>query len=135
MTEHVEPVALRVSRSAALAFRLERQFLVGPRASTVREVVDRLVAVPSWTGDAEHAIGLRMHEPAADSLATAALGDEVLRTYAFRGAVHLMTPRQASIHLALRRAGRQWELPSWREYYGLGTSDWPALVDAVALAL
>ena len=30
-----------------------------------------------------------------------------------------MTPSSASVHLALRSAGRQWELRSWREYYGL----------------
>lgn len=135
MTEHVDTPALRIDRATALAFRLERQFLAGPRASSAREVVDRLVAVPSWTGNAAAAIGLRMHEPAADALATAVQRDEIVRTYAFRGTVHLMTPERASIHLALRRVGRQWELPSWQEFYGLTSAHWPALLEAVTEAL
>lgn len=135
MTELVGAPFLSVDRATALAFRLERHFLAGPPASSVRDVVERLVAVPSWSGDANQAIGLRMHEPTADALATAALRDEVLRTYSFRGAVHLMTPRQASIHLALRRVGCQWELPSWQQHYELTSADWPALADSVAHAL
>ena len=38
-----------------------------------------------------------------------------------------MTPEQAAVHLAVRCAGRQWELTSWRTHYRLQPDDWPAL--------
>jgi hypothetical protein len=129
------PPPLRVDLATALAYRLERQFLAGQRASSASEVVERLVAVPSWSGDAQRAIGLRMQQPTDDALNTAVQRDEILRTYSFRGTVHLMTPATASIHLALRRAGRQWELPSWQTFYELSPLDWPPLIETVETAL
>ena len=56
-------------------------------------------------------------------------------TFAFRGATHLMTPEDGGVYLALRAASRQWELKSWREYYGLAPSDWPSLDETVRDAL
>ena len=43
--------------------------------------------------------------------------------------------RGGRIYLALRSAGRQWELPSWVEYYRLGPADWPDFRAAVREAL
>lgn len=56
-------------------------------------------------------------------------------TFAFRGATHLMTPEDGGVYLALRAASRQWELKSWREYYGLAPTDWPSLHETVRDAL
>ena len=59
----------------------------------------------------------------------------ILRTFAFRGAVHLLTPEEGGAYLALRGAGRQWELPSWQQHYGLDPQSWPAFREAVRTAL
>jgi hypothetical protein len=56
-------------------------------------------------------------------------------TFAFRGATHLMTPEDAGVYLAIRMAGRQWELKSWREYYRMAPTDWPVLGEGVREAL
>ena len=60
---------------------------------------------------------------------------EVFKTYAFRGATHLLTPEDGGAYLALRASGRQWELPSWQEAYGLTPADWPAFRETVREAV
>ena len=56
---------------------------------------------------------------------------DLIRTYAFRGATHLLAAEDAGVHLAVRCANRQWELRSWQEHYDLRPQDWPALREAV----
>ncbi len=48
---------------------------------------------------------------------------------------HLVTPEEGGIYLALRASGRQWELPSWQEAYGLAPADWPAFRETVREAV
>jgi hypothetical protein len=59
----------------------------------------------------------------------------IIKTFAFRGAIHLLTPEDGGAYLGLRAASRMWELPSWRSFYGLMPSDWPLLREAVREAL
>jgi hypothetical protein len=59
----------------------------------------------------------------------------VIKAFAFRGSMHYLSPVDGGIYLALRCAGRQWELPSWVEYYRLGPDDWPDFRAAVREAL
>lgn len=126
-----------VTRASALAWRLRRHYLTGPAAASVEEVVERLVAVPSWSGDAPVAIGQRLgdREPAPDPIRAALTEGRLVATYAFRGATHLMTPSSAAVHLALRAAGRQWERATWRSHYRLDPAEWPALRATVREAL
>ncbi|WP_299053306.1 crosslink repair DNA glycosylase YcaQ family protein [uncultured Nocardioides sp.] len=126
-----------VTWASALAWRLRRHFLAGPTASSVEEVVGRLVAVPAWSGDAAAAIGLRLGEGsrAPDALAAALAEGRLISTYGFRGSSTLMTPATAAVHLPLRCAGRQWERASWRSHYGLEPEDWPRLRATVRDAL
>jgi hypothetical protein len=49
--------------------------------------------------------------------------------------MHYLSPEDGGIYLALRSAGRQWELPSWVEHYGLAPSDWSEFRAAVREAL
>jgi hypothetical protein len=115
-----------VPLAQALAWRLERHYLT-MAATSVTEVVRRLGAVPARSGDPGLAIGRRLARPSSDALA-AALGDgDLIRTYAFRGATHLLAAEDAGVYLAVRCANRQWELPSWQDYYELSPQDWPAL--------
>src|SRR6185503_15705988 len=45
------------------------------------------------------------------------------------------TPVDGGVYLALRASGRQWELPSWQETYGLRPADWPAFRQTVREAV
>jgi hypothetical protein len=128
-------MALTIDPTSALTWRMQRQFLEGEPATSVEEVVSRLVAVPSWSGNAELAVGLRMATPEPNAVATALAQRRVIKTFAFRGAMNYFSPEDAGIYLALRSAGRQWELPSWREFYQLEPDDWPALREVVRNSL
>ena len=122
---------MRISADQALAWRLQRHFLTGARADRVDQVVERLIAVPATptgSGDPELSIRLRLEpDPGARMVAAALADGRLIKTFSFRGATHLMTPEQAAVHLAVRCAGRQWELTSWRTHYRLQPDDWPAL--------
>jgi hypothetical protein len=126
---------MTIGWDAALAWRLERQFLGNERADAVADVVRRLIAVPSWSGDATLAIALRRAHPELGDLDRVRADGRVITTFTFRGSMQLMVPEDVGDYLALRAAGRQWELPSWREYYELGPEDWGVLRAAVREAL
>jgi hypothetical protein len=125
-----------VTRAQALSWRMERQLLepLGPRSAA--EVVGRLGAVLAMDESlAELAIHARSRSVQPGVLARALAAGEVIKAFAFRGAVHYLTPDEGGVYLALRQAGRQWELPSWVEYYELGPADWPDFRAAVREAL
>ncbi|MGX7828806.1 DNA glycosylase AlkZ-like family protein [Actinokineospora sp. 24-640] len=126
---------MAVTWAAALGWRLRRHFLEHGRAGSVEAVVDRLVAVPSWSGDAGTAIRLRLARPDEGDLAAATAAGRIFATYAFCGATHFMTPSSAAVHLALRSASRQWERPSWCQHYRLEPEQWPRLRATVRDAL
>ena len=116
----------------ALSWRLHRHLLdpVGP--CSVGDVVGRLGAVPAFPDRTpELAVGLRRTVSRLGDVARALDAGEVIKTYAFRGATHLLTPEDGGAYLALRASGRQWELPSWQEAYGLTPADWPAFRETV----
>jgi Winged helix DNA-binding domain len=125
-----------ISWRKALAWRLRRQFLDPIGDEPVEGVVRRLGAVQAQHEAAgELSIRARQRRSEPGDVARA-LGDgRLIKTFAFRGATHLMTADDAGIYLALRASSRMWELPSWRSYYDLQPSDWPALRDAVREAL
>src|SRR3954464_13478798 len=133
MTTSIEATA---TWSQALAWRMERHLLdpVGPASAA--EVVRRLGAVLSMDESlAELAVRTRSTTTAPGELAGALAQGTVIKAFAFRGSMHYLSPEDGGTYLALRAAGRQWELPSWQEYYQLSASDWPAFRAAVRDAL
>lgn len=136
-------VRVRTTWASALTWRLERHLLGGSDGrvrSTAAGVVERLVAVPAWTGDPDLAVRVRMacgspSAPARDVLATPLADGLLVKVFSFRGATHLMTPALAADHLALRAAGRMWERRSWTSHYRLSPEEWPSLRAAVRDAL
>jgi hypothetical protein len=65
-----------------------------------------------------------------------ALADgRLVNAFAFRGGAHYLAPEDAGAYLALRAAGRQWELKSWQDHYRLRPDDWPAFRESVREAL
>jgi hypothetical protein len=120
----------------ALAWRLERHLLDPVGSASVADVVRRLGAVLSMDESlAELAVRTRRTTSRSGELAKALADGTVIKAFAFRGSMHYLAPEDGGIYLALRSAGRQWELPSWVEYYRLEPSDWPDFRAAVRGAL
>lgn len=95
-------------------------------------MVGRLGAVPAYPDTTpELAVGLRRSGSRVGDVARALDAGEIFKTYAFRGATHLLTPEEGGAYLAIRASGRQWELPSWQETYALAPGDWPAFRETV----
>ncbi|HTF12148.1 MAG TPA: crosslink repair DNA glycosylase YcaQ family protein [Asanoa sp.] len=112
--------------SEALSWRLRRQFLDPVGSGSVADVVRRLGAIPAYPDHtAELAIRLRRADAQPGDVAAALADGEIIKTYAFRGATHLLTPEDGGAYLALRAAGRMWELPSWQSFYRLPAGEWP----------
>ncbi len=125
-----------VTWSQALAWRLERHLLDPVGSASVADVVRRLGAVLSMDETlAELAVRTRRTRSRSGELAKALADGTVIKAFAFRGSMHYLSPEDGGIYLALRSAGRQWELPSWVEYYRLTPSDWPDFRAAVREAL
>ncbi|WP_421741746.1 DNA glycosylase AlkZ-like family protein [Cellulomonas sp.] len=120
----------------ALAWRMRRQLLDPLGDASAADVVRTLGAVPAQNdATTELAISARQRSPLPGELVHAIAEGALVRTFAFRGAVHVATPEDAGVYLALRASSRMWELPSWRTYYGLAPSDWPAFRQAARDAL
>jgi hypothetical protein len=120
----------------ALAWRMRQQLLDPVGTESVAGVVRRLGAVPAQPeAAAELAIRVRRERSQSGEVAHALAEGRIIKTFAFRGATHLLTPEDGGVYLALRAASRMWELPSWRSFYDLSPSDWPFLREAVREAL
>ena len=120
----------------ALGWRMERHLLDPVGSDSVADVVRRLGAVLSMDESlAELAVRTRRTASRPGELAQALADGEVINAFAFRGAMHYLSPEEGGVYLALRAAGRQWELPSWVEYYRLRAADWPDFRAAVRDAL
>jgi hypothetical protein len=125
-----------VTWAQALAWRMQRQLLDPVGSYSVGDVVGRLGAVLSMDESlAELAVRTRRATSRPGELTTALAAGEVVKAFAFRGSMHYLSPEEGGIYLALRSAGRQWELPSWVEHYRLSPSDWPEFRAAVRAAL
>lgn len=115
---------------------MQRQLLEPVGDAPVAEVVQRLGAVLATDdGAAELAVGARRARPEPGDLRAALTAGDVIKAFAFRGAMHYLSPEDGGAYLALRCAGRQWELQSWQKYYGLQPADWPPFRAAVRKAL
>lgn len=133
MTTSIEATA---TWTQALAWRMERHLLEPVGSASAADVVRRLGAVLSMDESlAELAVRTRSTTSAPGELAKALADGTVIKVFAFRGSMHYLSPEDGGIYLALRAAGRQWELPSWVEYYRLEPHAWPAFRAAVRDAL
>jgi hypothetical protein len=127
---------MALSWSQALAWRMRRQLLDPVGGESVAGVVRRLGAMPATPeASAELAIRVRRGRSRPGEVARAVDEGRIIKTFAFRGAVHLLTPEEGGVYLALRAASRMWELPSWQSHYGLAPNAWPYLRAAVREAL
>jgi hypothetical protein len=125
-----------VTWAQALAWRMGRQLLDPLGSESVSGVVRRLGVLLSMDESlAELAVRTRRTTSRPGELAKALAVGTVIKAFAFRGSMHYLSPQDGGIYLALRSAGRQWELPSWVEHYRLTASEWPDFRAAVRDAL
>ncbi|HEX5039950.1 MAG TPA: crosslink repair DNA glycosylase YcaQ family protein [Candidatus Limnocylindria bacterium] len=111
---------LRIDWRQALAWRMKRQLLDPIGDGSVTDVVRQLGAVQAQVASsAELAIRLRRRTSRAGEVAAAVTRGDLLKTWAMRGALHLITPREGAAFLSVIAAGRSWERPSWQRYFGL----------------
>jgi hypothetical protein len=129
-------VVLKVTWRQALAWRM-RQHLLDPVGSQpVEEVVRRLCGIQAQVASsADLAIRLRRQTSAPGEVNRALSDGHLIKTWAMRGALHLLTPEEGGAVLSLMASGRSWELPSWQRYFGMKTEHWDAMRAAVREAL
>jgi hypothetical protein len=120
----------------ALAWRMRRQLLDPIGQSSVPEVVHRLCGVQAQVASsAELAVRIRRTSSRPGEVARALSEGRLIKTWAMRGTLHLLTPKDASALLSLVASGRSWELPSWERYFGMKAKHWESLRHAVREAL
>jgi hypothetical protein len=110
----------KVTWSQALAWRMRRHFLDPVGDQPVAAVVRRLCGVQSQVASyAELCVRVRRKNSKAGDVARALNEGRVIKTWAMRGTLHLLTPEDAGVFLSLIAAGRSWERPGWQSYFGV----------------
>lgn len=132
----VTSAGVSVTWAQALAWRMQRQLLEPVGTSSAADVVRRLGAVPSMDESlANLAIWTRQASLRPGGLAKALTDGTVIKAFAFRGAMHYLSPEDGGVYLALRSAGLQWERASWVDHYKLTPQAWPDFRAAVREAV
>ena len=115
---------------------MRRHFLdpIGDRP--VAEVVRRLCGVQAQVASyAELCVRVRRKTSKAGEVGRALSEGRIIKTWAMRGTLHLLTPEDAGAFLSLIAAGRSWERPSWQTYFGVTPKQLDALREVVRDAL
>lgn len=117
---NLPPVMAKVTWPQALAWRMRRHFLDPVGDQPVAAVVRRLCGVQSQVASyAELCVRVRRKTSKAGEVARALSEGRLIKTWAMRGTLHLLTPEDAGTFLSLIAAGRSWERPSWQSYFGV----------------
>jgi len=100
------------------------------------EVVRRLCGVQAQVASsAELAIRVRSDAVKAGDVGRALAKGDLIKTWAMRGTLHLLTPEDAGAFLSLLAAGRPWERPAWQRYFQMDPATNDRFRDAVREAL
>jgi hypothetical protein len=119
-TRYPSTVAAKVTWRQALAWRTHRQLLDPIGTLPVEEVVRQLGAVQAQVASiAELGIRVRRETSQPGEVGKALAEGRLIKTWAMRGALHLLTPEEGGAFLSLMAAGRSWERPSWERYFGV----------------
>jgi hypothetical protein len=103
---------------------------------SIPAVVRRLCGVQSQVASfAELAVRVRRQRSRRGEVARALSQGRLVKTWAMRGALHLLTPEDAGAFLSVIASARTWERPSWQRYFGLTTDVMERLRAAVRDAL
>jgi hypothetical protein len=120
----------------ALAWRMRRHLLDPIGELPVEDVVRRLCGVQAQVAStAELAVRVRSETSRSGDVARALADGRLIKTWAMRGTLHLLTPEDAGAYLSLMAAGRSWERPSWQRALGVGPKELESLRVVVREAL
>ena len=126
----------RVSWEQALAWRMRRQLLDPVGKGTAADVVRRLCGVQAQVAStAELCVRMRRTTSRPGDVARALDRGRLIKTWAMRGTLHLLTPEDAGAFLSLIAAGRSWDRPSWQRFFGITPKQLEALRAVVREAL
>jgi hypothetical protein len=102
----------------------------------VAEVVRRLCGVQSQVpSSGELCVRVRRRSSKAGEV-TRALGEgRLIKTWAMRGTLHLLTPEDAGNFLSIVASRRLWERPSWERFFGVSPKQFETLRRIVREAL
>jgi hypothetical protein len=110
----------KVTWPQALAWRMRRHLLDPIGTQPVASVVRRLCGVQAQVASAaEMAVRVRRRSSRPGEAGRALSQGWLVKTWAMRGTLHLLTPQEGGIFLSLLAASRTWELPSWQRYFGV----------------
>ncbi|MDQ3876208.1 MAG: winged helix DNA-binding domain-containing protein, partial [Actinomycetota bacterium] len=113
-------MAARVTCRQALAWRMQRHLLDPVGGLPVAAVVRRLCGVQAQVASfAELAVRVRRKTSRPGEVGRALSEGRLIKTWAMRGTLHLLTPEEGGAFLSLMAAGRSWERPSWQRYFGV----------------
>ncbi len=113
-----------------LAWRLERHLLEPIGDQKVEDVVRRLCGVQAQVASsADLAVRVRQRKPIAGAVAEALAKGRIVKTWAMRGTLHLLTPENAGNYLSLIAMRRSWESGAWQRYFGVTPAQIEALRD------
>jgi hypothetical protein len=116
----VRRTAVRVTWEQALAWRMRRQLIEPVGRLSVAAVVRRLCGVQSQVASsAELAVRVRRQSSRPGEVDRALAEGRLVKTWAMRGTLHLLTPEEGGAFLSLMASGRTWERPSWQRYFGV----------------
>jgi hypothetical protein len=129
-------VTLRIGWRQALAWRMRRLLLEPIGDHSVPDVVRRLCGVQTQVdSSAELAVRVRRERSRPGEVSRALSEGRLIKTWAMRGALHLLTAEEGGRFLSLIAAGRSWERPSWQRYFGVTPDRMEGLRGAVREAL
>ncbi|TMC80074.1 MAG: winged helix DNA-binding domain-containing protein [Chloroflexi bacterium] len=111
---------------------MERQLLDPVGRVPVAAVVRRLCGVQAQVASsAELAVRVRREKSQPGEVSRALSEGRLIKTWAMRGTLHLLTPEDAGTYLSLMASGRSWERPSWQSYFGVTPKQLDALREVV----
>jgi hypothetical protein len=129
-------MAVAISWQQALAWRMQRHLLDPVGRLPVADVVARLCGVQTQVASsAELAIRVRREKSRRGEVDRALRDGRLIKTWAMRGALHLLKAEEAGTFLSLMASGRSWERPSWQRYFGMTRKEWNILRPTVRAAL
>jgi hypothetical protein len=120
----------------ALSWRMKRQLLDPIGTDAAAHVVSRLCGVQAQVASsALLAIRLRQRRSKPGDVSRALSNGTLVKTWAMRGALHLLPADEAGSYLSLIASGRSWERPVWARHFGVSPKDMERLRGAVRDAL
>src|SRR5438046_1984249 len=129
-------VAAKISWKQALAWRMRRQLLDPVGDESAVGGGRRLCAVQAQVASfAELCVRVRRTRSKPGDVGRALSDGRLIKTWAMRGTLHLLTPEDAGAFLSLIAAGRSWDRPSWQRFFGITPKQLEALRDVVREAL